>query len=260
MLSCVSDILIGWLSFRPQMKKKKLPLFIVKWLSYEYWPFWLFFTPLVPWWIYLAIKARSFTYFTAANPGIEHGGVFGESKIDILKKIDPKYLPKTLFFKKLTPCENVTQELKNIELEFPIIVKPNVGERGNEVEKVENTAALDRYIKRSKEDFIIQEFVSYDIELGVLYYRFPDSDETGITSIVVKEFLTVTGDGKSTIRELMEYDDRARLQLESMTKRLGAAMNEVLPRRRKEKSGTDWESLPRHQVFKCNAFAERTIG
>ncbi len=225
----VSKVLIGCLSFNPQMKKKKLPLFIVKWLSYEYWPFWLFFMPLVPWWIYLAIRARSFTYFTAANPGIEHGGVFGESKIDILKKIDPKYLPKTLFFKKLTPCEIVTHELKNIQLEFPIIVKPNVGERGNEVEKVENVAALDRYIKRSKEDFIIQEYVSYDIELGILYYRFPDSDKTGITSIVTKEFLTVTGDGKSTIRELMECNDRARLQLESMTKRLGAALNEVIP-------------------------------
>uniref|UniRef100_UPI004047C9FA hypothetical protein n=1 Tax=Roseivirga sp. TaxID=1964215 RepID=UPI004047C9FA len=58
------------------MKKRKVPLFFVKWLNYEYWPFWLFFLPLVPYWIYLAIRAKSFTYFTAANPGIEHGGVF----------------------------------------------------------------------------------------------------------------------------------------------------------------------------------------
>jgi len=212
------------------MKKKKLPLFIVKLLSYEYWPFWFLFMPLVPWWFYLALRAKSFTYFTAANPGIEHGGVFGESKIDILNKIDSKYLPKTIFFKKFTSSENVIQALRNMQLEFPIIMKPNVGERGNEVEKIDNACALGRYIEMSKEDFITQEYVNYDIELGVLYYRFPDRVKTGITSVVVKEFLTVTGDGKSSIRELMEYSDRARLQLYRMNKRLGAALNEVPPK------------------------------
>ncbi|MGW8121464.1 hypothetical protein ACV07N_02305 [Roseivirga echinicomitans] len=210
------------------MKKKGLPLYFVKWRSYEYWPFWFFFMPLVPWWIYLAIRAKSFTYFTAANPGIEHGGVFGESKIDILNKIKSNYLPKTLFFKKLTPTNIVLATLEQQGLTFPIIVKPNVGERGDEVEKVETALALDRYVIRSKGDFIVQEFVDYEIELGVLYYRFPDSDITGITSVVAKEFLTVTGDGTSTIAELMQYDDRARLQLENMTKRLGTALNEII--------------------------------
>ena len=93
------------------MKKKRIPLFLVKLMSYEYWPFWLFFMPLVPYWIYLSIRAKSFTYFTAANPGIEHSGVFGESKIDILKKIDPHYLPKTMFFKSDTSVISNNEDL-----------------------------------------------------------------------------------------------------------------------------------------------------
>ncbi|MFT6829009.1 MAG: hypothetical protein ACJAZV_002305 [Roseivirga sp.] len=210
------------------MKKRKVPLFFVKWLNYEYWPFWLFFLPLVPYWIYLAIRARSFTYFTAANPGIEHGGVFGESKIDILNKINKRYLPKTVFFKSNTPISDVMVMISENQIDFPLIIKPNVGERGNDVEKIDNQQALQIYLSSASGDLIIQEFVDYEIELGVLYYRFPDSDKTGITSVVTKEFLTVIGDGKSTIIELLEENDRARFQLESLMKKLGEEMNIVL--------------------------------
>jgi hypothetical protein len=210
------------------MKKKKVPLFFVKWFNYEYWPFWLFFMPLVPYWIYLAMRAKSFTYFTAANPGIEHGGVFGESKMDILNKIDPKYLPKSIFFNVSLPSSVVLEMVKVREIDFPLIIKPNIGERGDDVEKIDHEEGLLRYLFSAKGDLIIQEYVDYEIELGVLYYRFPDSEVTGITSIVTKEFLTVTGDGKSTIAELLEDNDRARFQILTLMKKFGVEMNLVL--------------------------------
>ncbi|MFT6970636.1 MAG: hypothetical protein ACJAXX_001202 [Roseivirga sp.] len=210
------------------MKKKKVPLFFVKWLNYEYWPFWLFFMPLVPYWIYLAMRAKSFTYFTAANPGIEHGGVFGESKMDILNKIDPKYLPRSIFFNVSLPSSVVLEMVKAREIDFPLIIKPNIGERGDDVEKIDHEEGLLKYLFSAKGDLIIQEYVDYEIELGVLYYRFPDSEVTGITSIVTKEFLTVTGDGKSTIAELLEDNDRARFQILTLMKKFGVEMNLVL--------------------------------
>jgi regulator of replication initiation timing len=210
------------------MKKRKIPLFFVKWLNYEYWPFWLFFLPLIPYWIYLAIRAKSFTYFTAANPGIEHGGVFGESKIDILNKINKRYLPKTIFFKSSTAISKVILMINEYQIDFPLIIKPNIGERGNDVERIDDQQALQIYLNSASGDLIIQEFVDYEIELGVLYYRFPDSDKTGITSVVTKEFLTVIGDGESTIIELLEENDRARFQLESLKKKLGDQMSIVL--------------------------------
>ncbi len=211
------------------MKKRRVPLFLVKLLNYEYWPFWLFFLPLVPYWVYLSIRARSFTYFTAANPGIEHSGVFGESKIDILKKIDRHYLPTTLFFKSDTTAAQVSEKLTNESLSFPIIIKPNVGERGNEVAKLNNTNQLTSYLDTNSADFIIQEFVDFETELGILYYKFPDESRSGITSIVTKEFLTITGDGSSTMTDLIEQSDRARLQLAALQKRMGDDLLEVLP-------------------------------
>lgn len=208
--------------------RNKLPLFWVKVFYYEYWPFWLFFLPLVPYWLYLALRARSLTYFTAANPGIEHSGVFGESKIDILNKIDPQYLPITLYFKGSMNWQEVVQKLESTDLDYPIIIKPNVGERGSQVEKVNDLIELQRYMESNKEDFIIQEYLQLPMELGVLFYRVPGTEERGITSIVIKEFLTVTGDGKSTIKGLILKNERYRLQLGSLQSKLGTQMDEVL--------------------------------
>lgn len=217
---------VVYLSCR-NMKKRSVPLFVVKLVNYEYWPFWLFFLPLVPYWIYLSIRARSFTYFTAANPGIEHSGVFGESKMDILRKIDPEFIPKTLFFRPDTTAHQLILQMEEENLGFPIILKPNVGERGNEVAKIDNTDQLTSYLSSNKADFIVQEFVDFEHELGVLYYRFPDDTQSGITSVVAKEFLSVTGDGTSTIEELVEQTDRGRFQLEALHKRLGDQMQAV---------------------------------
>lgn len=185
--------------------------------------------PLVPYWIYLSIKAKSLTYFTAANPGIIHGGVFGESKIDILEKIEPKYRPTTLFFKVSATLPEVISGVEQSGLSFPMIIKPDVGERGAEVEKIENKSELTHYFKRNKQDFIIQEFVDFDIELGVLYHKFPISGESNITSIVQKEFLAVTGDGTSTIREMLKSNERAKLQMSTLEERHGAHLDDVLP-------------------------------
>ena len=208
--------------------RHRLPLFLVKIFYYEYWPFWLFFLPLVPYWIYLSIKAKSLTYFTAANPGIIHGGVFGESKIDILEKIKPKYHPTTLFFKVSATLPEVIRGVQLSSLIFPMIIKPNVGERGAEVEKIESESELAHYLKRNDQDFIIQEFFDYDIELGVLYYKLPITGSSDIISIVQKEFLGVTGDGVSAILEILHQNERAMLQLTTLKEKHGAHLNDVL--------------------------------
>ncbi|MFY0594010.1 hypothetical protein [Roseivirga sp.] len=210
--------------------RHRLPLFLVKIIYYEYWPFWLFFMPLVPYWIYLAARAKSLTYFTAANPGIIHGGVFGESKIDILEKINPKYKPTTLFFEANTSLSDVVAGITNTGLTFPMIIKPDVGERGAEVEKLDSQLNLEHYITQNHQDFIIQEFVDFEIELGVLYHKLPISNTSNITSIVQKEFLGVTGDGVSTIRTLLAKSERAKLQMPVLEEKFGTHLNDVLPK------------------------------
>ncbi len=193
-------------------------MFIIKIIKWEYWTWWLFYLPLMPYWLWLALKARSFTYFTASNPSIENGGFFGEHKTAILNLIDEAYKPRTLFFKKETKLDELKHALTNNDITFPFILKPDVGERGTGVEKINSELELKKYVSTLKEDFLVQEFVTHDIELGVLFARYPNEEKGKVTSVVIKKFLTVTGNGTDTILQLMEQQTRARFQIKRFKK------------------------------------------
>ncbi|PBQ30576.1 hypothetical protein CNR22_01910 [Sphingobacteriaceae bacterium] len=206
----------------------RLPLFIAKFSRYEYWPWWLFYLPILPYWFYLALKNKSLAYFTAANPGIELGGFYGESKTEILDLIDKKYLPKAVAVDNSIDFISMLHQMKKLGLGYPVIAKPDVGERGNHVTLIHDQKELILYNVKSKTKYIIQEYIDYTIELGVLYSRMPDSQKGKVSSITLKEFLSVTGDGRSTIKELMQKSLRARFQIERLSKELENKMKIVL--------------------------------
>jgi hypothetical protein len=211
------------------MNNLKLPLWLIKLTHFEYWTWWMFYVPLLPYWLFQAIRTRSVTFFTNADPCIDYGGFFGESKMEILRQIPKEYLPKTIFIEKQTDLKTIVDRLIQEDLVYPIICKPDVGERGTQVEKLYSNYDLVQYLSTVQEDFIIQEFITYDIELGVLYYRYPDAEKGKVTSVTRKEFLSVLGDGKSNVEQLMKQSTRARFQIDSMRKRLGdMGMDEVI--------------------------------
>jgi hypothetical protein len=211
------------------MNNLKLPLWLIKLTNFEYWTWWMFYVPLLPYWLFQAIRTRSLTFFTNADPCIDYGGFFGESKMEILRQIPKEYLPRTIFIEKQTDLKTIVDKLIEEDLVYPIICKPDVGERGTQVEKLYSNYDLVQYLSNVQQDFIIQEFITYDIELGVLYYRYPDASTGKVTSVTRKEFLSVLGDGKSNVEQLMQQSTRARFQIESMRKRLGdMGMNEVI--------------------------------
>ena len=148
-------------------------------------------------------------YFSTTNPGMKYGGVIGESKISVLDKINPIYLPKTTFIENGTALIDIIYKLNEKGISYPLIVKPNFGERGKGVEKIENEETLKTYFQKAQEDIIIQEFINYPIELGILYYRYPNEDKGNISSIVMKEFLEIEGDGKKTLHALINAKPRA---------------------------------------------------
>jgi len=51
-------------------------------------------------------------------------------------------------------------------------------------------------------------------ECGIFYLRFPDNQSGKITSITLKKFLHIVGDGEHTIRELISLDKRAKNYIE----------------------------------------------
>jgi hypothetical protein len=181
-------------------------------LPWEYWPTWLATPPVIAIYLWFALRARHLVFFSNVNPGIPMGGIVGESKKAILDQIPPEYLPKTVFIPARTPKAQVLSAVQASELSFPLIAKPDMGERGFLVHKIKDSDELIAYLDRHPVDFLIQEFLEEPVEAAVLFYRFPDG-RFGITSVCLKDFLHVTGDGCSSVEALMARDPRAQRQL-----------------------------------------------
>ncbi len=193
--------------------------FLIKLRSWEYWPAYIVNIPTVLFWLYFALRSRSLFFFSVVNPAIETGGVLGESKINILRAMPPHLVPATVFVHRdAMSWPSVQQELQQSSLRFPLIAKPNIGERGFLVQKLESVHELQRYFYRVQVDFMIQEYVDLPLEVSVLHHRTPDSEHGRITSLCYKETLKVVGDGQHTVKELMQQNPRAVLQRRRLEK------------------------------------------
>lgn len=150
--------------------------------------------------------------------------MIGEEKSEIFKSIPEEYYPKTILIKDQT-LENILAQAKKIG--YPLIAKPNIGERGRGVEFIRDANQLNEYASKIKVDFLLQEYVDHSIELGVFYIRRPNESIGSITSIVVKEFLSIRGDGVSTLRMLIQNTTRGSLQVEMDHKRLQPVIDTI---------------------------------
>lgn len=173
------------------------------------------------------MKARSFFFFSASNPSIESGGMLGESKFDILEKIQPQYKPTTILVKAPATTDTLKSLLNAAGISFPLIAKPDKGERGWLVEKINDWASLSRYFSQAQGDFIIQNYVDFPLEIGVFYYRFPGEASGHVSSVVLKDFLKIRGNGHSTVLELMSRYPRARFQLPVLREKYPDLMKEI---------------------------------
>lgn len=201
--------------------------FLIRLRHWEYWPFNVVYFPIFLYYFWLSFKARSFFFFSASNPGIETGGMLGESKISILDQIAGEFKPTTLFVPLSTSLDTVVAQVQALGLEFPLIAKPDVGERGRGVQKIESREALAQYLQKSPLDFLIQEYVDASLELGVFYYRHPQEAHGIVSSIVKKEFLTLRGNGLDTVESLIMQNGRAILQLSTLTERYGHLFHQI---------------------------------
>jgi len=187
--------------------------FLFKLLNWEYWPWEVIYIPIILYYLWLSLKSRTLFFFFNVNPGIEGGGLLIESKKKILDLLPDKLIPKSLYFEHPVSQDEVLEGMSLHSIHFPVIIKPDYGERGWMVEKIEDSYELDKYLKINRLNIIVQEFISYPIELGIFYVRHPDEDQGHITSIVKKKLLYVTGDGIANVRDLIKRNPRARIQL-----------------------------------------------
>ncbi|HEY9168756.1 MAG TPA: D-alanine--D-alanine ligase [Lutibacter sp.] len=179
--------------------------------NWEYWPSYMFYVPLLPYAFYLAIKARSFGFFSAVNPGIDGSGNGLESKYKTIQLLPAKYCPNSIFIEKDKNIKKILSKITENSLKFPLIIKPDIGFRGLLVAKINNKNELSSYLKKYNSiNLIIQEFVDFKNECGIFYHRIPGEKTGKITSVTLKIYLAVSGDGNSTLLSLIVNDERSK--------------------------------------------------
>ncbi len=192
--------------------------------SWEFWPSWSVYLPLVPWLAWLSWRHGGVTTCTACNPGIPLSGLVGESKSQILSLLPAAAIVGT----ELIPPATVSDRLECLHArmtargwQWPIILKPDVGQRGTAVKLIHSLAEADRYLRTHPLATLAQEYHEGPYEAGVFYVRVPGQRRGQIFSITDKQFPMVTGDGRSTLRTLIWRHPRYRCQADLFLRRLG---------------------------------------
>ncbi len=203
--------------------------FFIRLLHWEYWSFNAVYLPVILYWFYLCARVRSLFFFSAANPTIENGGFIMESKWKIYQLMPQEFYPKTDFLPVNSSIAERLEVVRKGGFQFPFIIKPDIGGKGRGVKKIHDEQELLDYLQQSKLDCIVQEFADHKNEFGIFYCRYPGEENGFITGIVGKELLSVTGDGISTMDQLIRKEKRFILQLDVLEATYGDQLNMVLP-------------------------------
>lgn len=210
-------------------------------LSYfEFWPMWAFYPPVALYAGWLMLRHRGILLPTVANPSFPGGGVFGESKAEILS-LAMRHIPDWVapFVRIDRPetddagvgdaCAAALARLHDAGIALPVVAKPDLGCRGAGVKLVRTEADLQAYLDAFPRgaSLLLQRLVPFEGEAGIFYCRLPGQDRGHIVSITLKYFPHVTGDGRRSLRQLILDDPRAGALQHLYLKRHGARLDTV---------------------------------
>jgi hypothetical protein len=202
-----------------------------RWRGWEFWPAWAAYAPLVPWIAWLALRHGGPGTVAAANPAFPDGGLVGESKFEILRLLPRRWTVPTV---RIAPggagerCRAVAAFAELPEVSYPLVLKPDVGQRGAGVRKVHDPREAAAYLRAADYPIVAQPWHPGPFEAGVFYWRHPDAPRGQILSITDKVFPRVVGDGVTTIEGLGRAHPRLARQWTVFRTRHAASLGRVL--------------------------------
>jgi hypothetical protein len=204
---------------------------VTRWRHWEFWPAWAAYPPVVAWIAAQAIRHGGIRAITAANPGLKDGGLVGESKYEIQSLLPaPWALPAAAI--EPGPLRERTSSLFRRMGEagwrYPIVLKPDVGQRGMGVRKIADAVAARLYLVQYPHRVVAQPWHRGPYEAGIFYARHPDESRGRILSITDKIFPVVEGDGRSTLAQLIDVHPRFRLQAATFHRRHAERLTTIL--------------------------------
>lgn len=206
---------------------------------FEFWPTWLIYLPVAIQWLILSIIHRSITLPLLANPKLPLSGMVGVPKSLLLsqatgechKAILPWFVHTVSEQNPYDQATSIMEIMKAQDFKFPTVCKPDIGCRGSGVKLVKDQTELESYIKSYPigTSIMVQCLAKYEPEAGVFYVKKPGEAEGKIISLALKYSPYVVGNGKDTLLELLEKDERTLKLLHLYSDRHKDHLDDVLP-------------------------------
>ena len=199
-----------------------------------------------PGWIVYALHPVALAWFglqyggfalpTAAKPGLELGGLPCTSKAALFALMGPAGRARLPPFARVEAgpgaAARAREAMAAAGFGFPVVAKPDLGRNGVGVKAARGPEELAAHLAKfpAGHGALVQRLVDAPGEAGLLYLRRPGEARGRITVVTLKRFPEVVGDGRSTLRELILADGRARVFAGTYFRRLGAGLEAVVPR------------------------------
>jgi hypothetical protein len=179
-------------------------------------PKWLNLVPMVTQWLWLALRYRSITLPSSANPAITTGGMVGEGKLEYLAIMGDTARRATAVTTSVVAqgAASLAQAQAALEaagLRYPVVAKPDLGWCGFGVRRIDDAAALRDYLEAypAGERVVLQEWLDAPGEAGIFYMRHPDEAQGRVIGVLLRHYPRVTGDGVRSVAQLIAADPRA---------------------------------------------------
>lgn len=190
-------------------------------LRWEFWPIWAIYGPLVPSFLVMAIRHRSLRAPTLVNPPIPGGGLAGESKAAIGRLLArvPAHDIATLVLEPASEVETtgggemgqaarlaaVDAFAGRPDVGWPVVIKPDVGERGRGVAICADRDEVARRLAGDPARTLVQAYVPGE-EFGLFHLRRPGAERGILFSIARKAPRFVVGNGRDDLERLLLSD------------------------------------------------------
>ncbi|MGN6193671.1 MAG: hypothetical protein ACTHOB_01955 [Ginsengibacter sp.] len=197
--------------------------------NWEQWPFKVLYAPIVPVWLWYIIRSRAVWFFTPSNPKLTFGGMEGEPKKEMHDLLPPEFCPVYFNVKPSEDFSELTKRLEESGIQYPLIVKPEIGGQGILFRKIESEEHLKEYHTKIPVEYFIQEFINYPVEVSLFYYRYPDQKKGAITGFLQKVPMRVTGDGVSTLEQLLLKNLKTKKRLAELKLKHEINFNKIIP-------------------------------
>jgi len=190
---------------------------------HEWWPTWVMYVPVVLAGVPLAIRHRCLRAPLLVNPALPDSGTVGESKAAVLHRLAGAPVLDWLLLPAAAPTARLARMQRWLAAtgqDWPVILKPDAGERGAGVRLVRDAAAAERWLTEHPRRALAQRYHPGPVEVGIFWTRRP-GEPGRILAITDKVFPELIADGHHSIAELIAAHPRFRLQAAIFLERLG---------------------------------------